>query len=107
MNLLDEHLGKALSAEEVADYIGCDVKTVRKHYEELGGMRLGRHYLFFERNIINAVSKRTKMDRPSAEERPEAGEGLLDEERGSVVGSQDEAKARRRMERDDRHGLFT
>ena len=60
MKLLDEHIGKALSAEEVADYIGCDVKTVRKHYEDLGGMRLGRHYLFFERSIIDAVSKGQK-----------------------------------------------
>ena len=106
MNLLDEHLGKALSAEEVADYIGFDVKTVRKHYEELGGMRLGRHYLFFERNLINAVSKGTKMDCPSAEERQEAGKGLLDEEGGAVVGSQDEAKTRKRLERQDRHGLY-
>ena len=83
MKLLDEHLGKALSAEEVADYIGCDVKTVRKHYEELGGMRLGRHYLFFERSLINAVSKGTEMDCPSAEGREAAGEGLLDEEGGA------------------------
>jgi hypothetical protein len=106
MNLLDEHLGKALSAEKVADYIGCDVKTVRKHYEELGGMRLGRHYLFFERSIIDAVSKRTKMECPGAEGREASGEGLLDEEGGAVLGSQDEAKARKRLEREDRHGLF-
>jgi excisionase family DNA binding protein len=106
MTLLDEHLGKALSVKEVADYIGCDVKTVRKHYQELGGMRLGRHYLFFERSIVDAVSKRTKMDSPSAEGREAAGEGLLDEEGSAVVGSQDAAKARKRLERQDRHGLY-
>ena len=106
MKLLDEHLGKAISAEDVAAYIGCDVKTVRKHYRELGGMRLGRHYLFFERSIIDAVSERTKMDCPSAKRGEEAGEGLLDKEGGAVVGSQNAAKALKRLERQDRHGLY-
>ena len=104
--MIQEDLGQVLSAEEVAKYLGLDVKTVRQYYHELGGMRLGRKYLFFERRMINAIQKRTEMDCPSAERGAETGEGIS-EEAGSVdVGSQNEAKTRRRVEREDRHGLF-
>jgi hypothetical protein len=106
MTLLDEHLGKALSVKEVADYIGCDVKTVRKHYRDLGGMRLGSHYLFMERNIINALSNGRKMESPSAEGRETAGKDFLDEEGSAGVGSEDAAKTRKRLEREDSHDLF-
>ena len=46
------------------------------------------------------------MDRSSAEGGAETGEGISDEEGSVDVGSQNEAKTRRRVEQEDRHGLF-
>ena len=85
MPVLENELGRRMSAEEVANYLGLDEKTVRQYHRELGGMRLGRLFLFFERSVLNAIQKRAKMDCPSAEERQEAGKGLLDEEGGAHV----------------------
>jgi hypothetical protein len=106
MKIIQENLGQTLSTKAVAKLLGLDVKTVRQYYRELGGMRLGRRYLFFERSIVNAIQKRTELDCPSAEEWTETGEGVFDEEASVDVGNQDAAKARQRLEREDRHGLF-
>ena len=104
--MLEKELGKKLSTKEVAEYLGLDEKTVRLYYQKLGGMRLGRRYVFFEKEIINAIQKRTKMESPSAERRKTDRENIQHEEGGCRVGSRDEAKTRRRMGREDRHGLF-
>jgi excisionase family DNA binding protein len=86
MYQLEQGLGKALRAQEIAQYLDVDVKTVRKYYHELGGIRLGRHYRFFEKEIYYAIQKRTKVGRPSKEREPEIGKGVV--------------------EREDHHGLF-
>ena len=99
-------MGSVLRPEEVARYLGLDVKTVRQYYRDLGGMRLGRRILFFERRILDAIQKRTEVDSPSAEVWHETGEGLSDQEGGTELGNEDEAKTRKRLEREDRHGLF-
>ena len=102
----EDEPGRRLTAKEVAEKIGVDVKTVRANYLELGGMRLGRQYVFFERRLNNAIQERTEMDCPGAERGAQKGEGFS-EERGSVdLGSQNEAKTRQRVEREDRHNLF-
>ena len=69
-------------------------------------MRLGRNYVFFERSLENAIQKRTEVDSPSAERREATGEGVSDKEAGIGMGGQDAAKARKRLEREDRHGLY-
>ncbi len=99
-------LGKRITVKEVAELLGIDQKTVRENYDQLGGMRLGRLYLFFERSVINAIQKETEMDSPSAEGWEETGKSISSEEGGSGVGSQDAPKTRQRMEQEDRHGLF-
>ena len=106
MRVLENELGKTISAERLANFLEMDVNTVRKHYAELGGMRLGRQYLFFERRVINAIQKRTEVDSPSAEGWDETGEGVSDEEGSCIVGSQNEAKIRQRVEQEDRHDLL-
>ena len=106
MDQIKKHLGQVLSANQIADYTGLDVKTIRKYYRELGGIRLGSRIVFFEKEFINAIQKRTELDRPSAEGRAEAGESIPDQSRGSRLGSRHEAKVRERLEREDRHGLF-
>jgi hypothetical protein len=102
----EDELGKRMTAKEVAEKINVDVKTVRANYHELGGMRLGRQYVFFERRLNNAIQERTEMDCPSEERGAETGEGISDEEGSVDMGSQNEAKTRRRVEQEDRHGLF-
>ena len=106
MNEVKKQLGQVLNAKQIADYTGLDVKTIRKYYRELGGIRLGSRIVFFEKEFINAIQKRTKLDRPGTEEWAETGESVPDEERGNGVGSRDEAKTRKRLDQEDRHGLF-
>jgi hypothetical protein len=106
MNQLERSLGKALRAKEIAQYLDVDIKTVRKYYSELGGIRLGRHYRFFEKEIYYAIQKRTEVDSPSEEREQEIGKGVFDKEGSQGLGNQDEAKASRRLEREDHHGLF-
>ena len=106
MKIIQENLGQPLSAKTVADYLALDVKTVRKYYRELGGIRVGSRILFFEKEFIDAIQTRIKLDRPDSEKWAETGESVPDEERSSAVGSGDAAKARKRLEKEDRHGLF-
>jgi hypothetical protein len=102
----EDELGKRLTAEEVAVRMKMNVKKVRSMYKELGGMRLGRTYVFFERSVKDAIQKRTEVDSPSEERREATGEGVSNQEAGIAVGKQDAAKTRKRVEREDRHGLF-
>ena len=106
MNILEKDLGKSLRSQEVAVYLGLDVKTVRKYYRDLGGIRLGRQYRFFEKEIFYAVQKRTTMDCPSEEGREEAEQGISNEKGSHRVGNEDAAKTRRRLGREDRHNIF-
>jgi hypothetical protein len=98
-------LGKRMSAQEVASLVGMDVKIVRKRYKELGGMRLGRNITFFERRVKDAIQTWTEVGSPSAEGRESAGEEVSYQEGSGGVGSHDGAKASKRMEQEDRHGL--
>ena len=106
MEILEQNLGKPLRTKDVAKYLGLDIKTVRKYYRELGGIRLGRNYVFFEKEIVDAISKRKAMDSPSEEGRPATEQGVLDQERSQRLGSQNAAETSRRVELEDRHGLF-
>ena len=51
-------LGTCISTAQIAELLGLDVKTVRKYYRELGGIRIGRRYKFFEEEVYNAVQER-------------------------------------------------
>jgi hypothetical protein len=106
LEILEQNLGKPLRTKDVAKYLGLDIKTVRKYYRDLGGIRLGRHFVFFEKEIVDAISTRKEMDRPSEEGRPATGKGVLDQEGSEGLGSQNAAKTSRRVELEDRHGLF-
>ena len=105
-NIWIKDLGKVLSAKDVAEYLGTDVKIVRKNYRELGGIRLGRIYKFFEKEIYNAVQKKTTMDCTSEEGREEVEQGVFNEEGCPRVGDENAAKTRRRLEREDCHDIF-
>jgi DNA-directed RNA polymerase specialized sigma subunit len=51
----EEQLGRVPRPQELADFLGVDEKRVRQYYVELGGIRLGRLYVFFEQEVINAI----------------------------------------------------
>ena len=49
MSLIEEELGRVLSTKEFSEILGADEKTIRKYYQRLGGIRIGRHYKFLKR----------------------------------------------------------
>jgi len=106
MQQIEKNLGRALSVKDVAEYLNLDETTVRHYYHELGGIRLGRRYRFFERRIIDAIQKRNLMDSPSEAEREKKRENIQDEKGGDGMGIKDAGKDRKRLAREDRHGLF-
>jgi transcription initiation factor TFIIIB Brf1 subunit/transcription initiation factor TFIIB len=103
---LKEHLGQPLTSKQLAKYLGVDEKTIRKYYRCLGGIRLGRLYLFFERSVINAIQKGTEMDSPSKERGDAETEEILGEERSSGMGNRAKKTPRKRLEKEDRHALL-
>jgi hypothetical protein len=54
---LEESIGRRITAKELGNYLGLDVSVVRKHYVELGGVRIGRQYLFFENLIVEHIKR--------------------------------------------------
>ena len=104
--MLDEQLGRVLRPEDLAIYLGLDVKTVRAYYSSLGGIRLGRQILFFEKEVINAIQKRSKMGRPSTSEWKEEGENIPEQEGCSSMGEREPVKSKENMVGEDKHGLL-
>lgn len=79
-------LGRSLTDHEVAGYLGVDVRLVRKHFARLGGMRLGRKYVFFEKGVVDALQAQIRMDGGSGVERISQATSMQDEKRGSCMG---------------------
>lgn len=104
--MLYEELGRALSPEDIGIYLELDVKTVRAYYAELGGIRLGRRILFFEKEVINAIQKRSKMGSPSESEWEEEGKDLPEQERSSGMGKRKSVKSRGDLAGKDRHSVL-
>jgi excisionase family DNA binding protein len=106
MENLNNQLGKTMSAKEVAAYLNVDVKTVRKYYDELGGIRLGRHFRFFEKEVCNAIQAKKQMGCPSEIRRSKKTENILYTEGGDRLGIRNTEKAGRGVDREDRHALL-
>jgi hypothetical protein len=64
MSLLEQHLGRVLTASDVSEYLRCDISTVYRHYRELGGFKIGASYKFFERSLIDALAA-VKISQPA------------------------------------------
>ena len=82
-------LGSCLSDRQVAAILGVGVRLVRKHYMALGGFRLGRKYVFFEKSLINALQNQIWMDGRSGAERVSQAASLQDQTRGFGLGVTD------------------
>jgi len=115
MNTLTKTLGKRLTAQEVADYLGIDAETVRRYYCTLGGIRLGRLILFFDNLVIdaikeksNAVQKKEKeqdpMDSRCDAQREEVLQDIQYQDRGDRLGIRNKKKSRRGL--DDPFGIL-
>ena len=103
---MNEKLGRSMSAKQVAAYLKIDVKTARKYYKELGGIRIGRRYLFFEEEVYNAIQTWKEIHRAVQEEREKERENFQHEKRSSCLGRGDAAEIRHRLVREDKHNLF-
>jgi hypothetical protein len=106
VSVLKKDLGRVLRAEEVAKHLGLDVKTVRLYHRELGGMRLGRSILFFERRVADAIQNRTEVESPSAKTGHEARENLSDQEGSDRVGGRTKTPSSRSLAERDRHSIL-
>ena len=112
MDIIRQELGKRLTVKEVASLFGVDSRFVRQHYAELGGMRLGnRIYIFFEKEVINAIQRQNKhesaVDRTGEDQRPENKTPLFDTKGGGRVGNQGAASTQpARGAGADPHGLL-
>ena len=54
--------GRRMTVKEVADFLGVSIATVYKKYADLGGMRVGRKYVFFEKRFIDALNLNGKSE---------------------------------------------
>ena len=79
-------LGRSLTDHEVARYLGVDVRLVRKYFARLGGMRLGRKYVFFEKGLVNALQAQIGLDGGSGYEGLSQAASMQDQKGGFGLG---------------------
>ena len=108
--LLEKHLGKTLTAAEVAEYFGCSLITVYRNYISLGGVRIGTSYKFFEKRIIHAVlgQNKEKMDRSGQVQKEKVSVFPAQQNKSETVGSKKAVTAPERGtdKLADPHGLL-
>lgn len=104
--LMEKELGRPLRPEDMAHYLGLDEKTIRLYYRELGGIRLGRRFLFFEKEVLNAIQKRAEVDRPGENKWDEEGKSLPEQEGGIKLGERKPSKSRADLAKEDKHDIL-
>ena len=92
MKILEEQLGQTMTAQEVAEYLKIDVQSVRKYYLQLGGMRFGRAYRFFERRINDAIQAQWEMASAGQVEWPDQTQDIPDKKGSNTVGGKTKAE---------------
>ena len=50
-----EQLGKRMSTDAVASLVAMHENSVYRHARELGGVKIGRRWVFFEQNVLAAL----------------------------------------------------
>jgi hypothetical protein len=109
-------LGSCLTAKDVAYYLQVDAEFVRKHYNELGGMRLGRRILFFENLLVEAIRRNCgalqgeesewPVEREGNEEEHDQNQAVQDKGRSDRLGGHAKKAAARQVLERDTHGIF-
>lgn len=69
-DLLTQHLGRCLSAQQVASFLDVDITTIYRNYLDLGGVKIGSTYKFFEQNLIQALKPVQVRKLPDLEPSP-------------------------------------
>ena len=105
MQQLQKQLGRPLKTKDVASFLGLDVKTVRQYYKELGGIRLGRRYVFFEKEVINAIQKKRQVGSSGKKKRQEEREDVSNKKGGHQLGKRNAEKSIQRLS--EKHDLFS
>lgn len=106
MNQFENSLGKTMTAIEVARYLKIDIKTVRKYYLQLGGVRFGRVYRFFERRIADAIQTQWKMVGTGQVEQQNCPKDISNQTRSQGMGGRAEKKVKKEPEEPDPYGLL-
>ena len=106
MSLIKSELGRALTTKDLSEILEADEKTIRKYYQRLGGIRIGRHYKFFEKEVINAIQTRNKLYWTAKEEQKKDRESIQEERGCEELGSRNANAVRRGLAQKDKHGLL-
>lgn len=103
--MLQERFGPTIRPRDLARFLGLSYRTTINRYKELGGQRIGKKIIFFEREVIRALeAKGWKMDRPGPGGGQENPESLPLEVRRPGLGISEKGRTIGPME--DRHGIF-
>lgn len=62
--LLKEAVGEVFTAKEVAEVLKSNVSTVRKHYKQFGGFRIGTAYRFTAKGVQHGMEKWQEQKEP-------------------------------------------
>ena len=94
--IIERELGQVLTVEQVSEYLHVNPVTVRRHYETLGGIKVGKCFRFFEKRLIDAVLRQGKglVDRPGTPERKEVQKAVSHQGPGQKVGNRVSANSR-------------
>ena len=112
LNTLEKKFGKVYTPKDMAKYLGVDEGTVKKYYAELGGMRLGRRYLFFEKRIERLVNdavlrqEKTGMGGLREDEGTEETKILPDKNSCSGMGSDAKKATKKELRARDTYNLL-
>jgi DNA-binding transcriptional regulator YhcF (GntR family) len=106
MNDLEKILGTAISVKQLAEFLGVNEKTIRENYRQFGGIKIGRHYRFFTKEIKDALEKRQENNWSIQKRQIEEREGLQNNERSKELGSKDAESVIRRTKQKDSHSLL-
>ena len=110
---LKQKLGRVFTVKDISKYLGVAEGTVKQYYRELGGMRLGRRVLFFEKRIERMV---LYADLPQGEKslaglceegRDKKAEDLPDQDRSSGMGSRSKKITKKGLHSRDHYNLLT
>lgn len=81
---LAETLGKPLTANEVKALLGIGINQVYANAQEIGGVRIGKKWVFFESNVLAAL-RRDNADKPTKQKDGEDGMVREGDRRGENV----------------------
>jgi hypothetical protein len=111
-DVLVKKFGETFSLDEMSGYLGVDKKWLWDHYSELGGIRLGRKLLFFEKRIervindANFYKEKGQMAGLREKEWAKETEDVSNKGTGFGLGGKREKSPTKKELRRDKHGLL-